>query len=443
MDHSAFAHPDFSVNRFGFYLETLARLRDDMRAIGGDLIALESEPEKSFPLLLRELKRRHIPLPSAWSRNRDYEPLAVARDARVQALLEGELGIPFHTERDHLLIEPSELYKGEERGTFYQVFTPFKKKWLKLFATEEMQRRVAFRAKPSFKMKWSEVLGQKHRWSDVLDDYRDKVRKQLTVPLPPAGENAALAQLKRFTLRGLSRYARDRDFPALPGTSQISMYLSNGSLTVAGVISKLARKSGTEKYLEQLIWREFYYHILAHVPRVEHTAFNFKYEKLKWENNPAHLAAWKEGRTGYPIIDAAMRELKETGWMHNRMRMVVASFLTKDLHCDWKLGERYFMQELIDGDLASNNGGWQWAASTGCDPQPYFRIFNPLLQSRRFDPQGTYIRKWVPELRECTSKEIHAPWSGDEGPVDYPKPIVEHGVEAKKAVAMYSGQKQG
>jgi deoxyribodipyrimidine photo-lyase len=456
LDREFLARPDFSAHRFAFFLETLAELRQEIRKAGGDLLTLDIAPSVGFAALLDHCRKQRGAPPSMLSFNRDYEPFAVARDAKIRILIEGEHGIPVHTDRDHLVIEPSELYKGDERGTFYQVYTPFKKKWLSLFGSDEIQERVMFKKVPSLESSWTRVLGKDSPFRDALDDYRDKLGKQVSGPLPPAGERAALAQLKRFSASALPRYGADRDIPSLRGTSGLSVYLKNGSITTARAIAEIASAVGiapallhakggpdVAKFVEELVWREFYYHILAHVPRVEHTAFNLKYEGLPWENRPEHLAAWKDGRTGFPIVDAAMRQLNETGWMHNRMRMVVASFLTKDLLCDWKLGERYFMQKLLDGDLAPNNGGWQWAASTGCDPQPYFRIFNPVLQSRRFDPQGEYIRRWVPELRDCSDRDIHDPHARGTGPVGYPRPIVEHGVQSKRAVAMYRGPKRG
>jgi deoxyribodipyrimidine photo-lyase len=260
------------------------------------------------------------------------------------------------------------------------------------------------------------------------------------VSLPEAGSRAALQQLERFVHEGLDDYAEKRDYPAAPGTSRLSYYLKNGSITTAQIISQLkpsARAPSHTKYLSELIWREFYYHILYHCPRVEHEAFQLKYRDIDWEDNEQLFQAWCEGKTGYPIVDAAMRELNTTGWMHNRMRMVVASFLTKDLLINWQWGERYFMRKLLDGDLAPNNGGWQWAASTGCDPQPYFRIFNPTLQGKRYDPEGEYVRRFVPELAEVDSRKIHEPWKLKEFPKGYPKPIVNHASRSLKAVSLF------
>jgi deoxyribodipyrimidine photo-lyase len=232
----------------------------------------------------------------------------------------------------------------------------------------------------------------------------------------------------------LGQYDEARDIPGIPGTSQMSIFLKNGSITVAQIIAACKLTDG--KYLNELIWREFYYHILAHRPDVETSAFHEKYNKLQWQNKESYFNAWQEGKTGYPIVDAGMRQLQETGWMHNRVRMIVASFLTKDLLIDYRWGENHFMKLLLDGDLAPNNGGWQWAASTGCDPQPYFRIFNPVLQSQRYDPDGDYIRRYVPELKDFDSKEIHEPWNSSKKST-YPKRIVIHAEQKEKALQLF------
>ena len=251
-------------------------------------------------------------------------------------------------------------------------------------------------------------------------EFEQKNKINVTIPIPEAGFQVALTQLKSFTDH-LTDYQQNRDFPDLPGTSRLSMFLKNGSLTSAQIIQALrlqgliwTQKTGKVQFLKEIVWREFYYHILYHRPDVEKNAFNLNYQNIQWENNNGLFLRWKEGTTGFPIVDAGMRELRETGWMHNRVRMIVASFLVKDLLIDWRWGENYFMKELLDGDLAPNNGGWQWAASTGCDPQPYFRIFNPWLQSEKFDPNANYIRKFVPELRKIPTKAIHRP-EGDRG----------------------------
>jgi deoxyribodipyrimidine photo-lyase len=250
-----------------------------------------------------------------------------------------------------------------------------------------------------------------------------------------------MEKLKSFA-HIVDHYVQDRDILDRDGTSDLSMFLKNGSITITQIINHFGLINtkptpGKVAFLRQLIWREFYFHILWHWPHSETESFNPKYRDLPWENNQEMFSAWTSGKTGYPVVDAAMRQLAATGRMHNRARMIVASFLTKDLLIDWRWGERWFMNQLLDGDLAANNGGWQWAASTGCDPQPYFRIFNPTRQSERFDPDGDYIRRWVPELRDLAAKEIHWPSDSLRKSTRYPAPIVDHGKQSIKAQMLF------
>lgn len=427
------SRPDFSHGRFLFFLRTLEKLREEMRAQGGDLLFLDVGPEEGFRALFKTLKGSKLGLPKMISWNRDYEPFARERDLRMSELFEGEFRLLTHTERDHLLIEPTELSKNEEGG-FYQVYTPFKRKWLGLFETSEMNSRLRETAKwlkagpPKLSLDWGDLTK-----NDLLESYIEsalkKVPASITAHSPKVGHDAAKELLKVFRDEWLSGYGEQRDIPSLSGTSKMSVYLKNGSITVPQIICllKLTADSPHIKYFQELIWREFYYHVLYHCPRVEHEAFLKKYADLKWENNLEWFRLWCEGRTGFPIVDAGMRQLNETGWMHNRVRMIVASFLTKDLLIDWRWGEKYFMEKLLDGDLAPNNGGWQWAASTGCDPQPYFRIFNPTSQGEKFDPDGTYVKRWVKELANEPVKKIHEPKN----------PIVDHAVQRGKALALY------
>lgn len=449
-DPSFLSRPDIGISRFGFLLKTLEALKLELQSLGGDLLVLDHGPEEAFTKLFKALSQENSPLPTHFTFNRDYEPFARERDARIESLVTDRFKILTHTERDHLLIEPHELYK-DKPGSWYQVYSPFQKKWLANFQKKEFRDRLVPRSAERFHLSWKEVLSKplREKFCDRLEAYLGKIIPQCEVPLPPAGHAAALAQLDAFKDEWLGQYATQRDFPSVNGTSQLSFYLKNGSITTAQTIHHLGiadqkhrdRSAATQdsktKYLNELIWREFYYHILFHVPRVEHEAFNLKYKNIEWEDDRMLFLAWCEGRTGYPIIDAAMRQLNTTGWMHNRMRMVVASFLTKDLLINWQWGERYFMQKLLDGDLAANNGGWQWAASTGCDPQPYFRIFNPTLQGKRYDPDGKYVRKYVPELAHVDNKRIHEPWKLPKLPAGYPERIVDHSSRSLKAVSLF------
>jgi deoxyribodipyrimidine photo-lyase len=450
-DAKFLARPDFSVDRFAFFLATLTALRDELRDAGGDLLVLDEGPEASFARLAATLDARGLRRPATVSFNRDYEPFARARDAAMHELLIHGLGIGVHTERDHLVIEPDELRKKDappDDPTFYQVYTPFARRWFDLLATPRVRARLddqreglavldrRARGAPTpraFSLTWPELFGGRTPLPDHLARFTAENAKRVRVPLPPAGSVAALTRLRAFATR-LDDYKERRDLPADDGTSRLSIYFKNGSFTPAQAIVALglrdtafAEASGRSAFLRELVWREFYTHVLWHRPDVETRAFLPRYRELRWENREEWFEAWKAGRTGFPIVDAGMRQLAQTGWMHNRVRMIVASFLTKDLLIDWRWGERYFMERLLDGDLAPNNGGWQWAASTGCDPQPYFRVFNPVLQGRRFDPDGAYVRAFVPERRGDGGKAIHEPRDA----------IVDHAVQKEKALALY------
>jgi deoxyribodipyrimidine photo-lyase len=460
-DSKFLARPDFSADRFGLFLATLAHLRDALRTLGSDLLVLDIGPREAFPRLFAALAERGIAQPRSVTFNRDYEPFARARDADVERLLSEKYGVAVHTERDHLLIEPDELLRDGKPGQFYQVFTPFARRWFERLASDVVQGHIAVQKKAlsalrgrlqgrgeahPFRLTWSDVFGGRMPLEDQLDVYVAKNKPLVRVELPPVGTVAALERLKAFGKSTLDDYAERRDRPADDGTSQMSVYLKNGTVTTAQLIAALdladekvdgkQKPTGPTTYVKELAWREFYYHILYHRPDVESGAFLERYRDLQWENREDWFEAWKAGRTGYPIVDAGMRQLRETGWMHNRVRMIAASFLTKDLLIDWRWGERYFMQTLLDGDLAPNNGGWQWAASTGCDPQPYFRIFNPQLQGETFDTDGEYVRRWVPELRNVPTKHVHAPHDCPEAR-GYAKPIVDHAVQKAKALALF------
>ena len=453
-DSQFLSRSDFSHHRFAFFLESLRALQLELRELGGDLLVLDHGPDQGFEALIKMLGALH---PQWVTFNRDYEPFARDRDARLTRQIEG-FGITVHTERDHLLIEPHELQKNPGEPSFYQVYSPFCRKWLSMIEqdgfqsrlTEQKealayldQRRRGEQIEPFFRLTWeklrAEIRSEQFVLEDCLEKFVETNQAQVKIPIPQAGSLKAYQDLCAFREK-VDCYLDQRDFPSLGGTSRMSLYLKNGSISPALILAGLhlnefefKKKSGKIQYLKEVIWREFYYHILFHRPSVETEAFLPRYRNLKWQNNPQFFEAWMEGKTGFPIVDAGMRQLKTTGWMHNRVRMIVASFLTKDLLVDWKWGEKYFMNQLLDGDLAPNNGGWQWAASTGCDPQPYFRIFNPLLQSEKFDPKGEYIKKYVPELKGIHSDFIHEP------SLLYLTPIVNHAEQKEKALALYRG----
>ena len=367
--------------------------------------------------------------------NHDYEPEALARDAAVEEKL-GVAGIAFHHYQDQVIFEKSDLLTGA--GKPYSVYTPYKNAWLKklddaallAYPTEPhfpALARCAARALPEL-----ESLG-----------FAAGNLKRL-----PCGETGAEQLLGDFMQR-MARYHETHDFPAVKGVSYLSAHLRFGTLSIRRVASCAYYLGGTgaQTWLKELIWREFYQMLLYHHPSLA-TGKCFKphYDALVFDNDREKFSAWCEARTGFPLIDAAMRQLTQYGFMHNRLRMVVASFLVKDLHIDWRWGERHFAQQLLDFDLASNNGGWQWAASTGCDAQPWFRIFNPSTQSEKFDAQGKFIRRYVPELCNCPDRWIHTPWLMPQGlqqscgvliGQNYPAPIIDHATARAQTLALY------
>lgn len=449
-DEKFLSRPDFSHNRFQFFLDTLTSLKKELKAIGSDLLVFNMIPQEGFPHILEKMKAHKIDVPEYITWNRDYEPFAKKRDADIEKILDG-YEINFEHFRDHLVIEPKELKKDD--GTTYKVYTPFSRKWLKMFSEPTFQKRVSSQAQGLtylrklekgdldriFSFSWKKLLNSKFKLEDSLKTYQEENSKKVDIEIPKAGSLEAFKKLKSFKTK-LDNYGDKRDFPNEKATSNLSMYLKNGSLSIPQIIHYfklkpyLKKESGRDIFFSELIWREFYYHILHRYPRVEKESFIPKYSKIKWANDKKLFQAWKNGTTGFPIVDAGMRQLNSTGQMHNRVRMIVASFLVKDLLVDWRWGEKYFMEKLLDGDLAANNGGWQWAASTGCDPQPYFRIFNPWTQGKKFDPEGKYIKEFIPELSEEDPKNLHQPILDHES---YPKPIVEHAVQREKALNLF------
>lgn len=438
---------DFSHNRFALFLKTLQALQNEMREKGGDLLVVDALPQDALPKIIESLRQKESVELITYSR--DYEPFARARDEAMEKKF-SELNIEVQSFRDHLLIEPHELFKTQP-GDFYQVYSPFAKKWFDLLASEPIQQRIKDQEQglqylekkpdtPLFSVTWESLLS-KAPYRDSLESFIQKNNASVTIPIPEAGSRQAYEVAKEFKTR-IQSYKETRDIPSVHGTSRLSLFLKNGSIVSSQMISILGlqklnykREDGPTRYLKEIAWREFYYHILFHRPDVEKKSFLAKYENLAWENNQEWFERWCNGMTGFPIVDAGMRELNTTGWMHNRVRMIVASFLCKDLLIDWRWGENYFMKMLLDGDMAPNNGGWQWAASTGCDPQPYFRVFNPWLQSAKFDPQAEYIKRYVPELRDCTVDQIHED-DGDRGS-KYPRPMIQHRLQKDKAIALY------
>ncbi|MEJ5897452.1 deoxyribodipyrimidine photo-lyase [Aquabacterium sp. G14] len=378
----------------------------------------------------------------------DDEPDAQDRDAQVRGRL-SNLGVALYTVKDHVIFERNEVLTGND--TPYGVFTPYKNAWLK--------KLEPFYVKPYPIMPYAAHLAPvppavDGMGADHIPTLAD-IGFEEVGPLKVApGMSGAQALLDDF-LHRIDRYDSTRDFPGLKGPSYLSTHLRFGTVSIRHLVDLAwqraqAGSAGAQVWLSELIWRDFYRQILFHHPHVVGNAYRREYDRIKWAHGAkanAHFQAWCEGRTGYPLVDAAMRQLNQTGYMHNRLRMVTASFLIKDLGIDWRRGEAYFAEKLLDFDLAANNGGWQWAASTGCDAQPWFRIFNPITQSEKFDPQGKFIRRYVPELAALPDKALHAPWltrpadlaSADDVVLgrDYPQPIVQHDEARTETLARY------
>ena len=373
--------------------------------------------------------------------NRDYEPQALERDQRVAQAL-GELDIAFSDYKDQVLLERDEVLT--QQGRPYSVFTPYKRAWL--------QRLDAFQLKPYPVERYAHHLAPPPAGERLptLADLGFAATNLHALPLP-TGMRGAQQLLQDFAPR-MEAYHEARDYPGRKGVSYLSVHLRFGTVSIRQLAALAAQQAGqgsagAQTWLSELAWRDFYFMILWHHPQVLTQSFKPEYDRVQWDEAPELWQAWCEARTGYPLVDAAMRQILQTGYMHNRLRMVVASFLTKDLGIDWRRGERFFAQHLNDYDLAANNGGWQWAASTGCDAQPYFRIFNPITQSQRFDPDGKFIRRYLPELARVPNAHIHFPAAmkplelaacGLRLGVDYPLPVVEHARARERTLMRFS-----
>lgn len=414
---------DPSDRRITFIHQSLTEIEEALQKKNSSLVIRYGKPEEEIPKLAQELGITDVYC------NRDYEPYAKKRDALVGKLLAGA-NVNFHQFKDAVMYEGLEVKTGS--GTPYRVFTPYKNNWLHQFG--EAGREV-----PDFKCALKNLREFRNPDSVLNTDWFKKIGFKENPPLLKGGTKEAERRLKKF-LTHISDYKEDRNYPAIEGTSLLSVYIRFGNISVRDMIrASLEEKSiGASTWLSEIIWRDFYQMILDQFPHVTEGAFRPEYDKLKWQGSESHFQKWCDGETGFPIVDAAMRCFKETGMMHNRLRMVVASFLVKILMVDWKKGEKYFAEKLLDYDLAANNGGWQWSASTGCDAQPWFRIFNPYTQSEKFDPKGEFIREWCPELKSLSNKEIHRP----ENVVGYPKPIVSYELNRQKALKMYGAVKK-
>jgi deoxyribodipyrimidine photo-lyase len=400
-------------NRQSFLCGSLAALDGNLRAVGSRIVIRQGDAVEELEKLVAETKA------SAIFYNRDPDPFGRAVEEQL-AKTAARLGIEVHAFKDVAIHERDEVLTGA--GETFRVFTPYSKAWEKL-------------PKPP--------VGGRLKTLTTPDVSSLAVPTLSTWELSPAaggvlepGEKAARERMREFLEKGLARYGANRDIPSDRHTSRLSQDLRFGLISIRELHQACLQKADSldaagrgsaMKYIAELVWREFYLQILWNYPEVLDHEFNPKYRGMKWPGTTANFEKWKNGETGFPIVDAAMRELRETGFMHNRTRMIAAMFLTKDLHLDWRLGEQYFMQTLVDGEIASNNGGWQWSAGTGADAAPYFRIQNPWSQTKRFDPEGAYIKKWVPELRDVPAEKLmDAPPPGVRLAKNYPPPVVDH-----------------
>jgi deoxyribodipyrimidine photo-lyase len=433
--------------RVEFILDSLAELQAQLAALGAahgvagtGLIVRHGWARDEIPALAQQLRVQAV------YASHDDEPAALARDAQVRGRL-ANAGIALHTGKDHLVLERSEVLTGS--GKPYGVFTPYKNAWLKRLTPEHLApwpiepHAAHLAAVPQGMVAGPPSLAEIGFEATNLSSLR-----------MGDGARGAQASFSDFLTR-IDAYEDTRNFPAVKGPSYLSVHLRFGTIS----IRQLAREAwqrgqagsrGAEVWLSELIWRDFYHQVMHHHPHVVSRSFKAPYDHIKWEHGKhadALFAAWCEGRTGYPLVDAAMAQINQTGYMHNRLRMVVASFLVKDLGIDWRWGERYFAEKLNDFDLAANNGGWQWASSSGCDAQPYFRIFNPVSQSEKFDPAGKFIRRYLPQLATLPDTALHAPWTAR--PVDlaasglvlgrdYPPPLVQHDEARARTLERYA-----
>ena len=442
--------------RVEFIQRSLLELDERLHALGQThgqhrvrLLVRLGDPKAEIPRLARQLQVQAV-----WA-NHDDEPAALARDAQVRGQL-AHAGVGFHTHKDHVVFERSEILT--QQGRPFAVFTPYRNAWMKAL--------TPFHTKPYPSERYAASLVDAPEppssaeptpaaWNGVPTlqtiGFESTNISNLKMPFGMSGAESLLQDF----LHRIDQYGHARDYPAVKGPSYLSTHLRFGTIGIrvlAGLAHHLAQQGspGANTWLSELVWRDFYHQILAHHPHVVERSFKPEYDAIRWEHGPhaqTLFAVWCEGRTGYPLVDAAMRQLNQTGYMHNRLRMVVASFLCKDLGLDWRWGEGYFARHLNDFDLAANNGGWQWASSSGCDAQPYFRIFNPISQSEKFDPEAKFIRRYLPELAGLPNEAIHAPWKANALELatadvrlddTYPMPIVDHAEARERTLLRYA-----
>lgn len=426
---------DRADKRVTFIHRSLQELGAFLQQQGSQLVVLHGNPKVEIPALAKRMQL------DAVITARDYEPYARDRDAHVAAEL-AAVGCQFESVKDCVVREGGEVMN--QSGLPFRVYTPYSKAWR---AQLEPAIDLAVHDPDPSALWKADQFGQKLPSLPSLES----LGFQASDPWLKPGEKAAAERLEQYLLE-VDEYAEKRDFPALDKTSGMSAHLRFGTISIRELCRRAMERGtkGSDKWLAELIWRDFYQDVLWNFPEVVERPFQPQYSDLPYPGKPEHFEAWKKGQTGYPLVDAAMRCLNETGWMHNRLRMVVASFLTKDLLINFRLGEAYFAEKLLDFDLASNCGGWQWAASVGVDAQPYFRIFNPMMQSSKFDSDGIFIKQWCPELTYLDAPAIHAPWElsglelmsfGIELGKTYPKPIVDHHTQRDLAIQLLAASK--
>jgi deoxyribodipyrimidine photo-lyase len=426
---------DDAPSKIDFWLRNLKELATELGKLNVPLLVRVADNWSAAPQVIGELCQQ-LQIGSVQV-NEEYGVHESRRDQAVEKTL-GGLGINFHSHLDQLLFKPGSVLT--KSGGYFQVYSQFRKVCYQRLHTALPQRVATPEPQAPLSLNSDPVPEQVDGFAIPAESLRQ---------LWPAGETEAQRRLDAFAAEHIDFYQSARDFPAKPGTSQLSAYLAAGVISPRQCLHAAltvnqgefdSGNNGVVTWINELLWREFYKHILVGYTRVSmHRAFRVETDAVAWREAPQDLKAWQQGRTGFPIIDAAMRQLLATGWMHNRLRMVVAMFLTKNLLIDWREGERFFMRHLIDGDLAANNGGWQWSSSTGTDSAPYFRIFNPLSQSQKFDPDGRFIRQWLPELVGLNKTNIHNPagMGGLFGIADYPSPIVDLSKSRSRALTAF------
>lgn len=448
------AEHDWAGVRVAFMLRTLSALSTSLAKLNIPLLIRRAPRFSDAPGVLTGVMREHG-CGALWF-NREYEVNERRRDERVEEAVSA-MGAVVYACDDQTVLEPGCVRTND--GGPYTVYSPFKRKWYEVFERRCDEPGVAVWPAPK---KQAAGIGVE---SDAVPEAVDGFTTSVDPALWPAGEAVALKRLKEFLEKSGPEYKEVRDFPDQAGTSVLSPYLAVGAISPRVCVHRAIEANGGKlskgndglvHWISEVIWREFYKHLLVSFPRLcMGRPFQLATDRVRWREDPAAFEAWKVGQTGYPIVDAGMRQLLETGWMHNRVRMITAMFLTKDLLLDWRLGERHFMRHLVDGDLSQNNGGWQWSASTGTDAQPYFRVFNPFSQSRKFDEDGAYIKRWVPELRDVPAGVLHDPEAlqerfggglfggggsgGDQSA--YPPPMVDHAMARDRAIAAFKAIK--